>query len=201
MPITGKFEKLVKQKDYIKYIEDYDTELVEDENGKMKKVTTYIGPIIRFVDASDTVKKKMWLSLAFSIITVAILVRINFLSHTTAWFFLTTLTSSIILFPALFLFMSAINLPFSAKEMKRDKYMHSIIRTFRSCGAIIALLAVIFVSEFVYRIINSDWIFLKDDFVFLIYVLLAAGMSVVNIITLRSLTIDETELDAENNAF
>ena len=46
MSLFGNLQDLYKNKDHIKYIDDYDTELVTDEKGKVRKRVTYIGPYI-----------------------------------------------------------------------------------------------------------------------------------------------------------
>ena len=40
---------MYKNKDHIKYIQDYETELIQDEKGKYRKKVTYIGPYIPFL--------------------------------------------------------------------------------------------------------------------------------------------------------
>ena len=98
------------------------------------------------------------------------------------------------LFPCLYLIMGIFLLPYSGKPMKRDAYMHGMIRVFRSCGALTVLMAIILVFEIIRRIAQQDTLFLRDDVLFLIRVAGAVILPVLIIVILRSVEIDEKEL-------
>lgn len=196
--MAGKIENLIKKKDALQFVNDYDTELEEDENGKVHKKTVYVGPIIGFLDEPKTIKPKLTASLFMSLIIVGLIVYGNMINHSSAWSVITAMTMGVELFPALFLLMGAFNLPFNAKPMHRDKYMHSIIRVFRSLGAIAVMMAVLIIYEIVYRTKNSDWLFLSGDKQFIFVMVVSLILCVAEIVLLRTVNIDEKELEERN---
>lgn len=78
--------------------------------------------------------------------------------------------------------------------MKRDRYMHSVIRVFRSSSGIAILMAVVLLAEVAYRAIFRDWLFLRGDIKFLVYVVGAAIINVIIIVLLRRVDLDEREV-------
>lgn len=185
---------MYKNKDHIKYIEDYETELIQDEKGKYRKKVTYIGPYIPFDEPVGRVRLKFILS---DILTLAVCAATGYASlvrHTTGGWLLTVLPLMVSLLPCLYLVMGAISLPMSGKPMKRDRYMHSIIRCFRSCGALVILDVVVILSDILYRVMKSDWLLLKGDYIFYSCVMGSGILSVVIILILRTVKIDEKEL-------
>lgn len=196
--MSGKIENLIKKKDALQFVDDYDTELEEDEKGKLHKKTIYVGPIIRFLDEPKTIKPKLIASLFMSLVIGGLIVYGNLINHSSAWSLITSMTMGVELFPTLFLLMGAFNLPFNAKPMHRDKYMHSIIRVFRSCGALTVMMAFLFIYEIVYRVKNADWLFLSGDKQFIFVMLVSMILCVAVIVLLRTVNIDEKELEERN---
>ncbi len=194
----GKFGALGMKKDHVKYVNDYTTELYTDEKGKTREKTIYIGPLIYFREKAETVRTKLVISGVLALFIVFFAGYSATCEHTTAWWILTSLPMAIALVPCLYLLMGAGTYQYSAKPMQRDRYMHSIIRAYRSMGAITGLSAAEIIFEFVFRIKNKDWLFIRGDRLFLAAVVLAIVFCVLNIILLRSLDIDEREISEKD---
>ena len=195
MALFGNFGDLYKKKDHLQYVNDYSDELYEDENGKTRRRSVYIGPHIPIRNELRNLRLILAGAVLLTLILIAALVTALFLNHTTAWFFLVTIPLAVAAFPALYLVMGVMHLPFSGKPMQRDSYMHGIVRMFRSCGAIIAIMAVILAAEFIYRFMNNDWIFLRDDifFMLLIAAVIVSGIGIIML--LRAVDVDEIEMN------
>ena len=58
--------------------------------------------------------------------------------------------------------------------MRRDQYMHSFIRASRSSAAVLFFQAVGLIASFIYRIAETDWLFLPGDLRFVL-----SGVSVI----------------------
>ena len=188
------FDELYKKKDHVKYINDYETELVEDAKGRYRKRVKYIGPYIHFNESLKTLRIKFIIADMFAILTALLLVGANRVPHTTGGWLFTMLPLLAALFPGLYLIMGVFSLPMNGKPMQRDRYMHSMIRAFRSSAAIIVFMIVVLISGLVYRLLMSDWEFLKGDIIFMICVIMAAFLSAGLILVLRLVNIDEREL-------
>ena len=186
---------MYKNKDHIKYIDDYETELVCDEKGKYRKKVTYIGPYIPFAEPAGRVRIKFAAADVLSLAVCAATGYASIIRHTTGGWLLTVLPLMVSLLPCLYLIMGSVSLPMSAKPMKRDRYMHSIIRCFRSCAAIGILDIMVLLSDVLYRVTKSDWMFLKGDYIFYSCIIAAGIVSVLIILTLRSVKLDERELE------
>ena len=186
---------MYKNKDHIKYIEDYETELIQDEKGKYRKKVTYVGPYIPFDEPAGRVRLKFILTDILALAVCAATGYASLVRHTTGGWLLTVLPLMVSLLPCLYLIMGAISLPMSCKPMKRDRYMHSIIRCFRSCGALVILDIAIILSDILYRAMKSDWMFLNGDYIFYSCVAGAGILSAVIILVLRTVKIDERELN------
>ena len=186
---------MYKNKDHIKYIDDYETELIRDEKGKYKKKVTYIGPYIPFNEPISKVRIKFILSDILSLAVCAATGYASLIRHTTGGWLLTVLPLMVSLLPCLYLIMGAVSLPMSGKPMQRDRYMHSIIRCFRSCAAIGILDVMVILSDILYRVSKSDWMFLKGDYIFYACIVSAGLFSVGIIAILRLVQLDERELE------
>ena len=189
------FGDFYKKKDHIRYINDYEEELYTDEKGKHHRRAVYIGPYIPIENEISSLRRILAGVVLLALALVTALVAAMFINHTTGWFFLTTIPMAAAAFPALYLVMGVLNLPYSGKPMQRDKYMHGIIRMFRSSGALITIIAVTFVSEFVYRIIYSDWMFLRGDIIFMLLLGAVLIACIGIILLLRAIEVNEIELN------
>ena len=185
---------MYKNKDHIKYIQDYETELIQDEKGKYRKKVTYIGPYIPFDEPVSKVRLKFIITDILALAVCAATGYASLVRHTTGGWLLTVLPLMVSLLPCLYLIMGAISLPMSGKPMKRDRYMHSMIRCFRSCGGLIILDITVILSDILYRVMKSDWMILKGDYIFYACVAGAGILSAVIIIVLRMVKVDEIEL-------
>ncbi|MCR4616704.1 MAG: hypothetical protein K5669_00790 [Lachnospiraceae bacterium] len=194
MSLFGNFTELYKNKDHIKYIDDYETDLVKDEKGKLHKKVRYIGPYIPLKSDIGISRARFIIVDILSLIITGLTVASCLMRHTTGGWLLTMLPILISLFPCLYLISGCTLLPMSGKPMKRDRYMHSIIRIFRSCGGLVVLMIAVLVSEVIYRLIQKDWIFLKGDYMFLGFVLAIVIGAVATIFVLRGVEVDERQL-------
>lgn len=188
------FSGLSRKRDYVSSVNDYNTELYRDKKGKLKERVVYIGPMIPFAEEKKTVQRKLIAATVISIALVVTVLFATFCEHTTAWWGLTSLAMAGSLFPCFALITGLVNFPFSAKPMKRDRYLHSIIRAMKSTGIVFAFLAVEIIGEIAYRISREDWLFLRDDIVFLMAIALAIALCVTNLIVLRSIKVDERQV-------
>ncbi len=75
--------------------------------------------------------------------------------------------------------------------MRRDQYMHSFIRMSRSAVAVSSFAAVGLVALFVFRIVEGDWLFLPEDWRFLILVVFSALLALSIILLLRGVDLME----------
>lgn len=195
MGYLKKFTELSEKKDHLRYVNDYSTELYTDKKGKTKEKVTYIGPVIPFKNDKKEVTMKLVAVALLSVLLIASIVYGAMCEHTTGSWFLTSLPMAVSFFPCLYLAMGTIELPFNAKPMQRDRYMHSIIRVFKSCGALMGIMIAELLFELVYRLIHKDWMFLKGDIVFLVAVFGALVCAVLSILILRSIDTDEREIE------
>ena len=62
---------------------------------------------------------------------------------------------------------AAFSLPYRQKPMRRDRFMHGITRMQRSSVAVIAFAAVSLIVSFIYRAVVGDWMFFKEDRLFI----------------------------------
>ena len=194
MSLFGNFGDFYKKKDHIKYADDYADDLYEDENGKTRRRVTYIGPYIPIRNEVRSLRMIIAGILVLTVLTIAAVVSAMLINHTSAWWFFTSVPMTGAAFPCLYLVMGTLHLPYSGKPIQRDAYMHGIVRMFRSCGAIIVLTAITLLSEFVFRIIKKDWMFLSGDKLFLA---LLAGIILAClgiIFLLRMIDADEVDL-------
>ncbi|MBR5897025.1 MAG: hypothetical protein IKZ39_05355 [Lachnospiraceae bacterium] len=180
-----------------KFTDDYTIEYYTDAKGREKERAVYIGPHIPVREDLKSLRLKLTGIVMLALITVALILICHLINHTTAWWFGTVIPLGAALFPAMFILFSLSNLPFDGKSMQRDGYMHGIIRLFNCFGAITAIMAVELVFEIIYRIANSDWMFVSGDIVFAILVVFTIVLSIAAIAILRSIDVDETELGVE----
>ena len=192
MSLFGKPEEFYRKKDHIQYLDDYEIRYVKDEKGREKKEIVYIGPMIPVREDKSRLRIKLPAVAALVVLAVLTVLSAVFTRHVGG--LIAELPLIISLFPCLYLIMGIFLLPYSGKPMKRDAYMHGMIRVFRSCGALTVLMAIILVFEIIRRIAQQDTLFLRDDVLFLIRVAGAVILPVLIIVILRSVEIDEKEL-------
>lgn len=186
--------KFLEHKDSLKYVNDYTTELYEDEKGKTRERTTYVGPMIKFRDDPKSVKTKLIVSTVLTCLMACALVYSVMMNHASAWWGFTVIPMAVAAFPALYMVMGALNFQFDAVPMKRDRYMRSIIRVFKSSAAVIVCYVVGLIADVVYRAVFDDWLFLSEDILFATLSITVIVLSAIVILILRSLNVDEREL-------
>ena len=194
MSLFGNFGDLYKKKDHLVYADDYEDELYEDEHGKTRRRVTYIGPYIPVRNDARSLRFILIGVILLTAMTAAGIGAGMLINHTTGWWFFTTVPVSIAAFPCLYLIMGTLHLPYSGKPLQRDAYMHGMVRMLRSCGAIIVLSAVTLAAEFLFRIIHSDWLFLRGDiaFMLILFGIMAACIGIIFLI--RAIDVDELDL-------
>lgn len=192
MSFFGNSGEFYKKKDHIQYLDDYEIRYVTDEKGREKKTVVYTGPLIPVTEEKNKLRIKLLSVSVIAVCTVLTVLSAVFTRHVGGM--IAELPLIISLFPCLYLVMGVFLLPFSGKPMKRDAYMHGMIRVFRSCGALTVLMGVVLVSEIVRRIAQQDTLFLRGDIMYIIRIIGALILCVAIILILRSVEIDEKEL-------
>ena len=180
-----------------KYVDDYTIEYYTDKKGNEKKRAVYVGPHIGILEDDKSLCIKLTAPVITSFLAVAAVLWSLLGQHATMSWFGTVLPQAAALFPCMYVAFGLPNLPYKGKEMQRDQYMNGIIRLLNCFGAISAIMAVLLVAEVVYRATRSDWLFLKGDILFLVKIVLAIVLSIVTIVILRSIDVDETALARE----
>ena len=198
MALFGNIENLIRKKDHIRYIDDYDTDLVEDEKGKYRKKVVYTGPMIPIMSDPKSVRARLLAVIPMVLANAAAVVYAAFMKHASVSWVLTNTLLIGVMFPSFYMIMALLHLPYSGKPMQRDGYMHGMIRMFRSAGAVMVVQIAGFVNDFFYRFYFKDWMFFPEDFLFLGLIvgsgLLAGGI----VLILRSIEVDELELNRYN---
>lgn len=186
-----------KKRGIEKFSDDYTIEYYEDKKGREKQRAVYIGPHIYVLEDEHSLKLKLIGVLLTSLIAVAAVLLSHMGEHASAWWFGTILPQAVALFPCMFVGFGLPNLPFNGKDMQRDQYMHGMIRLLNCFGAIAVIMVIELIAEIVYRATHSDWLFLSGDIAFLVKIFAAIAFSIVSVVILRSIDVDETELGVE----
>ena len=179
-----------------KYLEEFKIVEEPDKKGRMRKKAVYTGPwtVMREKKAG---RRTMFLALVLALAAAVTYVRGLLLTHFGSGKLLVMLPLCLGLFPLFYLLMGATELPYRGKPLRRDQYMHGIIRMCRSAVAVFAFHAVALAALFILRIIEKDWLFLPEDWQFLAMAVLAAVCAACIVILLRR--VDFTE--RENNVY
>jgi hypothetical protein len=102
------------------------------------------------------------------------------------------------LFPGMYLLMGALSLPFRGRPMRRDQYMHSFIRASRSAVAVIVCAAAGLIASIIYRAVNGDWSFFREDRLFIILCLVSAALASGVLSLLRTVEVAERPNETYN---
>ena len=145
--------------DRMRYVEDFRIEESLDERGKMHRKAVYIGNWTVLRKTGSGALAKLIASAALAAAAAVLLVRTMLLTHASSGSLFVMIPLAAALFPALYLVMGAFSLPYRQKPMRRDRFMHGITRMQRSSVAVIAFAAV--------SLIVSDWMFFKEDRLFI----------------------------------
>ena len=149
--------------DRLKYVDDYRTEEVTDEKGRTRKKAVYIGPWIFIKGDKKVNRTKIIGTFALCVLACAGLILLQLPNYSGSGWLPVSIPKAVALFPMLYMMMGAFALPFKLDPMHRDRYYHSFIRISRSAVAVLAMTGVSFIAGFVFRIIESDWLFLKSE--------------------------------------
>lgn len=192
----GLFDSLVERgqhfSDLNRYVSDYRIVEEKDRKGRVRKKAVYVGAWISIRDFDAGKSRVLWGVLALSILNVLVYGYMALLTHASSGQFWVMLPILAGLFPCLYLMMGATSLPFRGKPMRRDQYMHSFIRVFRSAVAVAAFAAVGLLASLVDRAVRGDWLFLRSDWVFAVSAVACAVLSLLVILLLRTLDVRET---------
>ena len=193
---AGKGSKLFDRQ---KYTDDFRLETETDEKGKIRKKAVYIGTwfLIRDYGSTDRLRMAGSMVLAAVVMIVQFALLLQFHAGSGSLFVILPLAAA--LFPGLYLVMGAFQLPFRGTPMRRDQYMHGIIRMSRSAVAILSFNTVAVIATFVYRTVKGDWMFLKGDWTFLILFLISAVCCAGVLWILRGIEIAERPNEAFMN--
>ena len=189
-------EKGQNLSDRKKYIDDFELVETKDDKGRVRKRAVYRGvwTVLR-----PPVKKslyKLWAVLALAVLLAAVYVRMLLLTHLSSGNLLTMLPLLTGLFPGMYMLMGAMSLPFRGRPMRRDQYMHSFIRVSRSAVAIIVCVAVGLIVSLIYRAVNGDWTFFREDRLFIILCLVSAALASGTLTLLRMVDVAELPNEA-----
>ncbi len=196
---TDKSGKWIGFTDRMKYVEDFRTELIEKENGKIVKKVTYLG---EWTVLNDTGARTLWklISAAVSaVLTGGFLAWGLLTTHASSGSFLVVIPLVMALFPALYLLFGAASLPYRRNPMRRDQVMHGITRMQRSSVAVIVFAGAAILMSILYRIINKDWAFFKEDWLFLVRIAAAIICCIGILVLLGSIETRQKPNDAFPN--
>lgn len=177
--------------DSLNYINDYKTEIVEDEKGKTRKRLRYVGVWYYIDDEERPAKVKLILSAALcAAAAVCLALSLGGGCIKRGWL-LAAVPRLLALLPGLYLLMGAFTLPFRLKPMHRDKYMHSFVRILRSSAAMMIMQGVSLIAKLVYRIVLADWMFLGEDWIGLVSCVVMIACCLGALLLLKSVGIEE----------
>lgn len=178
-----------------KYVDDFTMVEVPDKKGRMRKKAVYTGAwtVLRDRKAGQ---RAMFLALALSLATAAVYFRALLLTHFGSSRLLVMGPLCLGLFPLLYLLMGCTELPYRGKPLRRDQYMHGVIRMCRSAVAVTAFDLVALAALFILRAVVGDWLSLPEDRHYLILSVLAAIFAVLIVIILRRVDLVERENSA-----
>ncbi len=183
--------------DLRKYVGDFEIVEVKDSKGRLKQKAIYKGNWTVLRSPVRTAQIKLWGTLLAAVALLVLYFRMLLLTHLFAGRLLVMLPLLAGLFPGLYLVMGALALPFRGKPMRRDQFMHSFIRVPRSAVAVAVFAVVGALMSLVLRAVEGDWMFMREDWLFLI-LCAAVVMAAFGIIALMH-TVDTDE--KPNQAF
>ena len=175
-----------------KYVKDFEIVEVLDDRGRMRRRALYKGNWFILRDW-DNALIYLLVILAFSLITVGLYVWMLLLTHLVSgqlWVMIPLLAGAL---PCLYLLMGALSLPLKGKPMRRDQYMHSLIRVSRSATAMIVFVVIGSVAALIFRAIHGDWSYFREDRLFTILCAAIVGACGIIIALQRAIGIAERE--------
>lgn len=178
-----------------KYVDDFKVVEAPDKKGRLRKTAVYSGTwtVLRDKKAGQ---RAVWASLVLSLAAAAVYFRALLLTHFGSGKLLVMAPLCLGLFPLLYLLMGCTELPYRGKPLRRDQYMHGFIRMCRSAVAVASFDLVSVVALFILRAVEGDWLFLPEDWQFLVLTILAALFAILILILLRGIDLSERENSA-----
>lgn len=152
----------------MRYVNDFKIEEYQDARGKKRTRAVYTGPWTVLEDTGGKTLAKLIGAAVLAAAGVILLFVTLLSSHLMADKLLVMIPLYVALFPTFYLLMGAFSLPYRLKPMRRDQYMHGIMRMQRSSVAIIVFITVGVIASFIYRISTQEWWFQKKDILFLV---------------------------------
>ena len=152
--------------DLRKYVDDFRIDEVPDEKGRLRRQARYIGVWTVLRGNGPAVRVRLALVPVLGLLMAAAYIRMLTLPHMAGGQILIMLPLLAGLFPTFYLLMGAVSLPFRGRPMRRDQYMHSFIRVFRSATAAGACVLVGQLAALILRAVKGDWLFLPADWRF-----------------------------------
>ena len=152
----------------MRYVNDFKIEEYQDARGKTRTRAVYTGPWTVLEDTGGKTLAKLIGAAALAAAGTILLFVTLLSSHLMADKLLVMIPLYVALFPTFYLLMGAFSLPYRLKPMRRDQYMHGIMRMQRSSVAIIVFITVGVIASFIYRISTQEWWFQKKDILFLV---------------------------------
>lgn len=176
----------------MKYAEMYQSEHYEDEHGRKKTRLRYTGPWMVPLSTDREARIRIPVCGICTWLILAALIVLQLFRHASSGCWYTAVPLLAALFPGAYGALGSIDLPWKQKPLTYDRYMHSIIRICRSSLAVLILTGMtVLICEPVYRLVSGDWIFLREDILFLALCLLTAGLAFGEIHTLRGMEYHE----------
>lgn len=175
----------------MKYADDYETVLVENEKGKVRKKTVYKG--VWFFVRNDLKETRLLTvsSLLLAVLAFLSTLSLEFLSYGSQRCPFVSIPQAVALFPGLYAVMGTLELPYKRKPMERNRYMHGIIRMCRAGAVGAVLLCVALVAGFVWRAVKGDWLFLTGDVLHLVFQILSGLLFAAVTFVLQKLDVSE----------
>ncbi|MBQ6383828.1 MAG: hypothetical protein IJJ42_09600 [Clostridia bacterium] len=152
--------------DLRKYVDDFEVTEEKDARGRTRKTARYKGQWTILRDTSAAGLSRIWITAGLAALVLAAYIRMLLLTHLAGSELLVMLPLLAGLFPALYLAMGAVSLPFRGKPMRRDQYMHGFIRVFRSCAAVSVFMLIGQLAALIFRAVRGDWLYMREDWLF-----------------------------------
>lgn len=163
------------------YIDDYRTELYTDSKGRTRERLIYTGAWYKLWGNRKSNLLLMLSAALACVLFTAGLVLLQFSDSYVCVCWFVALPQAAALFPCLYALFGICELPYSCKPMKRDRYMHSVIRVCRSASAVGVIEAFVLIAGFVFRLVDSLWFFREPDILYIVHtvsVILLCGAAV-----------------------
>ena len=154
--------------DRTRYVNDFKIEEYQNARGKIRRKAIYIGQWTVLREKGGKTLAKLIGAAAFAVLAAAALFNAVLLTHMLSGNLFVMIPLYVALFPTLYLLMGAFSLPYRQKPMRRDQYMHGITRMQRSSVAIMVFIMIGVIAGFIVRIVQKDWLYLKQDTWFLV---------------------------------